>query len=610
MESSDVLTVSHWVAIGAWLVLACVPVAVALATWLRRRYVRAVVRLQNEAERQEDAQSAAAPVPGAPPPRPLQIRRDDGAAAAGAIAAAAPEVIRLRKRVLRAQTWCGVGLWLWLLYALTLVTDNATGSASGSSAAPAPVAAAGAGSADVSLPIAAGIVLVLLLVVAGPPLAATLLQRGVSRQAMLWGLASMFGVVVAAAFFSRLRGDSMEMLLGLGLFVFSIAAIGMLLGAFLSASLRGAAPPLMATMAATVAVLVAIAGATELGTSVFMTPDDDPVKTADWVAAALYLLVALAAGAALGWINLQLIARRYQRKEFSEQQLALEAYWGVVTLLMMAVAGVMALEDPVDDAGARAAAAMLGGLVVYLVILRLWLARIVRSRAPLLPPMLLLRVFRAPADSELFMDRLLSLWRFGGPLWMIGGPDLAGANMEPHEFFAFVRRRLGDMFLRRRRDVAARLQQLDDLRDPDGRFRVNELFCLGNCWKDTVTALMCRAGLVLVDLRGYEERRTGMRYEIEQVINSVPLQRCVVLTQAGDDEAAIDALLSSAWSQMQADSPNRTPGGAELRVVQLKGNGMREVRRVFADLARVTRAGATASHEEVRRVGATPVAVS
>jgi hypothetical protein len=217
--------------------------------------------------------------------------------------------------------------------------------------------------------------------------------------------------------------------------------------------------------------------------------------------------------------------------------------------------------------------------------------------------MLLLRVFRAPADSELFMDRLLSLWRFGGPLWMIGGPDLAGANMEPHEFFAFVRRRLGDMFLRRRRDVADRLQKLDDLRDPDGRFRVNELFCLGTCWKEAVNALMARAGLVLLDLRGYEERRAGMRYEIEQVFNSVPLHRCVVLTQMGDDQAAIDATLRTAWSQMQAGSPNRMSGTVELRVVQLKGSGMREVRRVFADLAHVARAGAAAPQREVERAG-------
>jgi MFS family permease len=569
-----------------------------------------VVRLQHEAEREEYEQPAAVAVPGVPPPQPLRIRRDDGGDAAGAIAKAAPEVMRLRKRVLRAQTWCGVGLWLWLLYAMTLVTDNGKDAELGASTVPTPEAASAAAAPDAPLLIALGIALVLLLVIVGPPLAATLLQRGVSRRAMLFSLASIFGVVLAAALFSRLRADSMEMLLGLGLFVISVAAIGTLLGAFLSTSLRGAAPPLMAAMAVTVAVLVGIAGATELATSVFMDPDDDPTTAGDWLATALYLLVALAAGAVLSWINLQHIARRYQRKEFSEQQLALEAYWGVVTLLMIAVVGALGLEDAVDDAGARAAAAMLGGLVVYLVILRFWLGRIVRSRAPSLPPMLLLRVFRAPADSELFMDRLLSLWRFGGPLWMIGGPDLAGANMEPHEFFAFVRRRLGDLFLRRRRDVDARLQQLDDLRDPDGRFRVNELFCLGNCWKDTVTALMGRAGLVLLDLRGYEERRTGMRYEIEQVINSVPLQRCVVLTQAGDDEVAIDAVLRSAWSQMQADSPNRVPGGAELRVVQLKGNGMREVNRVFADLARVVRAGAASSHEDVGQTAAAPATSS
>ncbi|MFN7345234.1 MAG: (2Fe-2S) ferredoxin domain-containing protein [Betaproteobacteria bacterium] len=171
-----------------------------------------------------------------------------------------------------------------------------------------------------------------------------------------------------------------------------------------------------------------------------------------------------------------------------------------------------------------------------------------------------------------------------------------------------MRRRLGELFLHRRRDVAARLERLDGARDPDGRFRVNELFCLGSCWQEAVTQLMASAGLVLLDLRGYREDGPyggGLRYEIQQVFDRVPLARVVVLTQ-GDNAAAIDRALQTAWSQLALSSPNRALGGPVLRVIELKGAGMREARRVLALLAA---AAVPAGAADVAAVPAAPAAV-
>jgi hypothetical protein len=47
---------------------------------------------------------------------------------------------------------------------------------------------------------------------------------------------------------------------------------------------------------------------------------------------------------------------------------------------------------------------------------------------------MLLRVFKPSERSEAFIDRFLARWRFAGPVWMIAGPDLAGAFMEPTNF--------------------------------------------------------------------------------------------------------------------------------------------------------------------------------
>ena len=73
--------------------------------------------------------------------------------------------------------------------------------------------------------------------------------------------------------------------------------------------------------------------------------------------------------------------------------------------------------------------------------------------------------------------------------------------MEPDEFFGFIRGRLGDRFVRTPSQVDAVINGLDRKRDPDGRFRVNELFCTEDTWRMAVASLMARAGVVLLDLR-------------------------------------------------------------------------------------------------------------
>jgi hypothetical protein len=86
------------------------------------------------------------------------------------------------------------------------------------------------------------------------------------------------------------------------------------------------------------------------------------------------------------------------------------------------------------------------------------------------------------------------------PVHFIAGPDLAGASIEPEEFFAFMRGQLADRFVRTAPEMTAAVDRLDRERDPDGRFRVNELFCAEDTWRETVRMLMAHAGVVLLDL--------------------------------------------------------------------------------------------------------------
>ena len=92
---------------------------------------------------------------------------------------------------------------------------------------------------------------------------------------------------------------------------------------------------------------------------------------------------------------------------------------------------------------------------------------------------------------------------------MIAGPDLAGAYMEPDEFFTYLRGRLREHFVADPREAAPRVATLDRLRDPDGRFRLTEVYCTADTWQPTVLEMMARAGVILLDLREYAGTRLG-----------------------------------------------------------------------------------------------------
>lgn len=118
--------------------------------------------------------------------------------------------------------------------------------------------------------------------------------------------------------------------------------------------------------------------------------------------------------------------------------------------------------------------------------------------------------------------------------------------------------------------VDALINDLDRERDPDGRFRVNELFCTETTWRAAVASLMAQAGVVLLDLREYKAERAGTRYEIYQLMNAVSVERIVVLIGDRDDSDVISAELCHAWDSMSEVSPNRRLAHAELRVCRLR----------------------------------------
>ena len=160
--------------------------------------------------------------------------------------------------------------------------------------------------------------------------------------------------------------------------------------------------------------------------------------------------------------------------------------------------------------------------------------------------MLLLRVFGFQKRTEKLFDRVAERWRFEGPVAMIAGADLALRSVDVDEVLAFVRGEIESRYVSGATDLASRLQALDAGVDPDGRFRIGEFFCFDNTWRPALRALVERARVVLMDLRGFTKANAGCVFELEQLSALGAVGRCVFVVDSTTDRTLVEASLGLA----------------------------------------------------------------
>lgn len=265
---------------------------------------------------------------------------------------------------------------------------------------------------------------------------------------------------------------------------------------------------------------------------------------------------------ALAWMLLRRSANRYQAKQASDQMLMLDSWWLLVTALeilqQMGNYGLMSF-------------AFLLAYVGYRFTLRFLLRRFGLATLPHSPqPMLLLRVFGHATRARTLADQVGQTWRHAGPINMIGGTDLATALLEPDELMTFWSGKLRQGFVVSPDDLDKRLRNLDEKRDPDGRYRINEFFCHDDTWRATVRALAQRSAVVLMDLRGFGKENRGCEFELAMLLGEVPIARVVLLVDRTTRTEDLKILLQSAWDKLPAASPNRAVAEPVLQLFHVE----------------------------------------
>ena len=248
----------------------------------------------------------------------------------------------------------------------------------------------------------------------------------------------------------------------------------------------------------------------------------------------IFLLAALPVG--LGcWLGLRLLGRGFERKSFSDVQLLVDTWW----LIVIFNAAILFSSD-LGWGGLLCLLAFVAYRTVVEICFRLWR----------IPPageydqrLLLLRVFGFQRRTEKLFDGIAQRWRFDGNVKVIAGADLVARLIDPGDFITFVGGRLRQQFVENSADLVRKLGSLDERRDPDGRFRVNEFFCRDNTWRPTLQALLKRSDVVLMDLRGFSERNSGCQFELQQLAANSLLARTVFVVDDTTDSKLLEASL-------------------------------------------------------------------
>ena len=566
------------------------PIVAALAWWLKRRYAAEIIRLQKEATVPSAAEADGVTIPHsgssvAPgtaanlrlrilPAQDVPYRSDriDETAAHH----------RLRRRVLSVQFgsgllyWCAVWLFVAAVFADAYGSNITQLTLVGALIGPAPLVA---------------------LVV--PAIIAWALQAGVDRTVLNLAAA----VILVTGLGLLLSEEAWESTAG---FSIGYASIALLVSAFLRPSIRGAGLPLI--NAGIVGWLV-LTGMFAIGLAVEGSSDDADISVIQVAVEVILLLLMLAATVWCGWRTLMQVAVNYERKRFSDMQLALASYWALMSAFMLGTI----LRDPVLLLFSRLTAGWLCVSVVVLWLLWRWaqsaaLRAAVRRAPASVGALLFLRVFKPSRRSEKFTDRFFAYWRFAAPVWMIAGPDLAGAYLEPNEFFAYLRGRLRERFIGDPGEAAGRVEALDNARDPDGRFRINELLCANSTWQPAVLQMMAHAAVILLDLREYSQQRKGTRFELTELLRRAPFDKVVLLIDATDEVARFTAEVESIWREVGGCRSDIAEPG-DLQVLQFSKGSNAEMHGLFrATLyAATSRNGPTARSNPSRPVAAVGV---
>lgn len=296
------------------------------------------------------------------------------------------------------------------------------------------------------------------------------------------------------------------------------------------------------------ALLAVVAAATVFAVLAFEALEPGPAMGVVLAAAALGFGL-LTASFLLSWIRLA-----YVQKLFSDAQFQVFCWMIAIAGIVVSVETLTSGEPLWGGINLRLLGATGLALLAYWLLTRYGIRPLDSNKR-----LLVLRVFAQDERGERLLDELEYRWRFIGPIVLIGANDVAGRTIDPAKAADYLRGKLRNAFVADSHALYKRMAAIDEAPDPDGRYRVNELFCFDDTWKEAVQLLLDSSDAIVLDLSGFTAARRGTAHELGLLAASGALARTVLLINAETDLAAVRAAL-----HLPDDGP--LPAGAVLEV--------------------------------------------
>ncbi len=283
--------------------------------------------------------------------------------------------------------------------------------------------------------------------------------------------------------------------------------------------------------------------------------------SANWFILLLFVAGMVVSVIVARWL-IRWVAWAYRTKHISDQMLLNDVWWVIYSLWFC-----VSLTYTIGFWG------IVLGLIPFMVARVTLIAALRGTRAAAIghqpTTLLLLRVFGFKKRTQHLLQDLGHLWRYVGSIQLIAAPDVTQSALEPHELLDYASGRLSRAFIKDEHELSQRLSEIDKAPDPDGRFRVNELFCHENNWKPALKRLASSNDVVLMDLRGFSQKSSGCIFEIGQLIDTVPTSRFHLVTDESTNWSFLEQTLHLSWRRMASASPNRSPTEGLLRIYQV-----------------------------------------
>ena len=251
------------------------------------------------------------------------------------------------------------------------------------------------------------------------------------------------------------------------------------------------------------------------------------------------------------------IARAYRHKSISDRFLSLIAIF-IVFLTMYTMW--------LTVGGLHWISMMPISIFIYWLVLRLFYRR--ASYLEESYALCFLRVFALGGLTQELLDSLAKYWRNIGNIQMITGPDVATSTVQPHQFLDFLSGDLKRHFISNEGDLDSVVAQMNQPRDRDGRFRINNLFCYENTWQMALRPMVSDGARVLMDLRRFSEENSGCREELNFLAAEIPFRQCLIIVDQTTDHIFLKRSVQDALDSLTPNACNTSKSFSELRQVE------------------------------------------